>query len=137
MNYKGYSAEIVYDPDDRVLHGRIQNISHIVSFEARCVDDLERELQVAVDDYLAFCAEQGIEAEKPYSGRILLRTTPAQHQQVAVAARRAGSSINTWICDAIDAALRLAPAAAGAGISANGTHAAASRSASPGVAAER
>jgi predicted HicB family RNase H-like nuclease len=59
-----------------------------------------------VDDYLAFCAERSEFPEKPYSGKFLLRISPALHQQAALAARRASESLNAWIASAIGAYLR-------------------------------
>ena len=33
----------------------------------------------SVDDYLAFCKERGVDPQKPYSGKLALRTTPEIH----------------------------------------------------------
>ena len=65
MNYKGYSARVLYDGEERVLRGRVAGIDDVVTFEATSIDELEREFHVSVDEYLAFCAEQGLEPNEP------------------------------------------------------------------------
>jgi predicted HicB family RNase H-like nuclease len=65
MNYKGYSARVLYDAEERVLRGRVAGIDDLVTFEATSIDELEREFQISVDEYLAFCGEQGIEPKEP------------------------------------------------------------------------
>lgn len=55
--YRGYTATIEFDPDERVLHGRVDNIRDVVSFHAASVDQLQVAFEEAVDDYLEFCTE--------------------------------------------------------------------------------
>jgi predicted HicB family RNase H-like nuclease len=105
MNYKGYSATIAYEPDDRVFHGRVNDISDVVSFEGTSVDELEAAFRNAVDEYVAFCEERGRVAQRPYSGRFLVRVPPAVHRRVSEAATRAGESMNAWVQKAIEARL--------------------------------
>ncbi|HZG42383.1 MAG TPA: type II toxin-antitoxin system HicA family toxin [Longimicrobium sp.] len=67
MNYKGYIARVLYDGEEKVLRGRVAGIDDLVTFEARSVDELEREFRVSVDEYLAFCAEQRLDPQEPRS----------------------------------------------------------------------
>jgi len=71
----------------------------VVTFEASDVKDLEREFRASVDDYLAMCAERGEEPEKPYSGKFLVRLDPMLHREVALAAARAGKSLNAFTAE--------------------------------------
>lgn len=96
MEYKGYAAAISFDDELEVFTGHVVDIRDELYFEGRSVDELVGAFHSAVDDYLAFCAEEGREAAKPYSGRILVRTTPDIHRAVAVAAARDGTSMNEW-----------------------------------------
>ena len=70
MMYKGYTAKVVYDGEEGVLRGRVEGIRDIVTFEAANADDVEREFRLSIDEYLAFCAEQGITPEQPGSERL-------------------------------------------------------------------
>jgi predicted HicB family RNase H-like nuclease len=105
MNYKGYTATVEYEPDDRVFHGRVNDISDVVTFEGTSVDELEAAFHNAVEQYVAFCEEQGRTPQRPYSGRFLVRVSPEMHRRAAEAAARAGGSMNTWVQNAIEAHL--------------------------------
>lgn len=94
MEYKGYTARVEFDQDARVLFGEVEGLRDVVTFEATDVKDLEREFHASVDDYLAMCADRGEEPEKPYSGKFLVRLDPMLHRDVAMAAARAGKSLN-------------------------------------------
>ena len=63
--YKGYSADIEIDFEDHILHGRIDGIRDLVTFESETVDGIVREFHSAVDDYLEFCAEVGKQPNVP------------------------------------------------------------------------
>ncbi|HEX8433330.1 MAG TPA: type II toxin-antitoxin system HicB family antitoxin [Longimicrobium sp.] len=104
-SYKGYTATVEFDADEMLLHGRIDNIKDVVTFHADSVEQLESRFHEAVDDYLDLCAERGEQPDKPYSGRFVVRLDPDQHRRVALSADRKGVSLNTWIVEAIDAAL--------------------------------
>lgn len=106
MEYKGFTAKIEVDEDDGVLVGVIENIRDVVTFEAPTVPELEKEFHTSVDEYIAYCREQGHEPEKPYSGKFPVRTTPAIHKAAAGAARRAGVSLNAWVAQAIEHQIR-------------------------------
>ena len=101
MNYRGYAAKVGFDPEAFLLHGEIADIADVVTFQASSVAELEREFHAAVDDYLAFCEENGMEPQKPYSGRVLLRMDPELHRDAARSARAADESLNTFVTRAI------------------------------------
>lgn len=96
MEYRGYTAAIAFDHDLEVFTGQVVDIRDELYFEGHSVDELLAAFRAAVDDYLAFCSEQGREPAKPYSGKILVRTSPEVHRAVAVAAAREGTSMNEW-----------------------------------------
>ena len=102
MNYKGYTATVEFDPDDRVFHGRVNDIADVVTFEGTSVDELEAAFHNAVEQYVAFCEEQGRTPQRPYSGRFLVRVSPEMHRRAAEAAARAGESMNAWVQNAIE-----------------------------------
>ena len=99
--YKGYSGSIEFDSEDMVFHGRVVGIRDIVTFEAENAGELLQAFHDSVDDYLAFCKERGVEPQKPYSGKLALRTTPEIHALLSRAATSDGKSINQWISDAL------------------------------------
>jgi len=97
MEYRGYAAAVAFDHDRELFTGYVVDLRDQLYFEGHSVKDLIGAFHASVDDYLAFCAEQGREPDRPYSGRILVRTTPDVHRAVATAAARDGTSMNEWV----------------------------------------
>ena len=64
MEYKGYTARIDGE-EDGILHGRVDGIRDVVTFEAKDLDAIEREFQISVDVYLDWCTERGREPNRP------------------------------------------------------------------------
>ncbi|MBD2774681.1 type II toxin-antitoxin system HicB family antitoxin [Iningainema sp. BLCCT55] len=97
MIYKGYTASIEVDVEAGILFGRVLDINDVVTFKGKTVDEAREEFHKSVDDYLAFCSELGEEPDKPFSGKLPLRTTPENHRKIFIAAKKSGKSINAWI----------------------------------------
>ena len=57
LEYKGYRTRIEFDPAAKLLHGKIEGISDLVTFESTDTAQIENEFHAAVDDYLDFCKE--------------------------------------------------------------------------------
>ena len=62
LEYKGFSGSVEIDFPSHMLHGRIENIADLVTFESETVSGIIREFHSAVDDYLLFCEEISKEA---------------------------------------------------------------------------
>ena len=52
MEYKGYHAKVEYDPDDKLLVGKVFGISDSLNFHAKDVDELEEAFHTSIDGYL-------------------------------------------------------------------------------------
>ena len=59
--YKGYHGTVAYSEKDQVFYGKIEGINGLVNFEGDSVKELTAVFHEAVDDYLAYCKEEGIE----------------------------------------------------------------------------
>jgi len=113
--YKGYAANIEYDPDAAILHGEVLGIRDVVTFEGRSVPEVLQAFQDSVDDYLEFCAERGEKPEKPCSGNFMVRLDPDLHRRVAMVARTSKVSINTLVATCLSNAVSFNAAVAGSG----------------------
>lgn len=102
IEYKGYVGHIEFDDGANFFHGEVINTRDVITFQGRSVDELRQALKHSVEAYLAFCAERKREPNKPFSGRVLLRLTPEQHQKIFIAAARAGESINKWVAHTLE-----------------------------------
>jgi len=61
------------------------------------LEELKEELKNSVEVYLAFCAEKGRDPEKPFSGKLSIRTTPEIHRRIAIRAARRRVSMNSFV----------------------------------------
>ena len=102
MTYKGYIGSVAYSENDQVFFGKIEGINGLVNFEGESVKELTEAFHEAVDDYLAYCADEGITPDKSYTGILNVRLTPATHRQIAMLALQAGQSINAYIKEALE-----------------------------------
>ena len=73
----------------------------IKNFKATTVDEIESAFKGSIDDYLAWCKEDGVSPEKPYSGKFNLRISPDLHREVAITAKRMKISINSFVEKAV------------------------------------
>ena len=97
MNYKDFVGVVEIDTEDRMLYGKVVGLKDVIGFEGASFEELEASFHRAVDGYLEVCAEEGKEPEKPYSGKILIRTDPELHREVVHAAAAANMSMNQWL----------------------------------------
>ena len=97
MTYKGFLGSVAYSEKDQVFFGKVEGINGLVNFEGDSVKELTDAFHEAVDDYLAYCDEEGIEPEKSYTGVLNVRLTPAIHRQIAMLAKKSGQTLNGYI----------------------------------------
>ncbi|MBF0371657.1 MAG: type II toxin-antitoxin system HicB family antitoxin [Magnetococcales bacterium] len=97
LEYKGYIGDVTFDDEADTFHGRIINIREVVSFYGRTTAEIRTEFHNSVDDYLEFCAEEGVKPEKPFSGKFLVRLPPALHREAFIAAKKSDKSLNAWV----------------------------------------
>lgn len=107
MQYKGYAAAVEYDDSTATFHGSIINSGPypIATFEATDVAGLHEEFHRSVDDYLAWCEEDGVEPRRPYSGKLNVRLGSDLHRRAALTAAESGVSLNNWIVQALEQSL--------------------------------
>lgn len=108
MTYKGYTASMIFDTEDKIIVGRVLDIDDIVAFHGESVADFESNFQTVVDDYIAASMALGSQPEKPASGKLMLRIAPTVHAAALKAAAQSGTSLNKWAEQAIGIAARKA-----------------------------
>ena len=102
MKYKDFIGSVAFSEADGVFFGKIEGIDGLVNFEGESVARLTEAFHEAVDDYLAYCEEEGVEPHKSYSGSLNVRLTPDIHSRAAYLAKQAGISINSFIRAAVE-----------------------------------
>jgi predicted HicB family RNase H-like nuclease len=99
MRYGDYLAEIDFEEESKLFHGRVVNIRDVVNFYGGSAKKLLTEFRRSVEEYVAVCREEGIEPNKPYSGRFNVRLPPDLHRAVAETSAQEGKSLNAWVAD--------------------------------------
>ena len=102
MNYKGYTANIEVDTEAGILFGQVLDINDVITFKGKTVEEAREAFQNSIDDYLEFCKELGQEPDKPFSGKLPFRTTPENHRQIFLAAKKGKG----WMENTINAAYK-------------------------------
>lgn len=102
LEYKGYHARVEFDSVSKILHGKIEGINDLVTFESDSVSEIENEFHKAVDDYLAFCENIGQSPDKEYRGSFNIRITPELHKKLVELSFLQNESLNSTVEKAID-----------------------------------
>jgi predicted HicB family RNase H-like nuclease len=102
MQYKGYTGKVDFDDEVNIFHGEVIGLRDVITFQGKTVEALQEAFRGSVDDYLEFCAKRGEKPEKPFTGKFMVRLTPDLHRKVYVAAKKSGSSLNTWILQTLE-----------------------------------
>ena len=57
MTYKGYTAQMEFDTDDKIIVGCLIDIDDIITFHGASIVQFEAAMQTAVDGYLFACEQ--------------------------------------------------------------------------------
>ncbi len=64
IEYKEYLGAVAFDPEIDAFHGTVININDVITFYGSSVTELREEMQKSIEEYFAFCQEQGRECER-------------------------------------------------------------------------
>ena len=101
LEHRGYLGSVRYSDEDEVLHGRLEFIRDLVTYEGQDARSLKRAFREAVDDYLDMCQAEGREADVPLKGSFNVRPGRELHRRAMLYARREGMSLNAVVTGAL------------------------------------
>lgn len=104
LKYKSYSGFVEYDDSAQIFHGEVIGTRDVITFQGKSVEEIEQAFRDSIDDYLEFCRQRGEQADKPFSGKFVLRLDPELHQKIFFKAKRARKSLNKWVADILESA---------------------------------
>jgi len=102
IRHGDFVAIVEYEPEEKLFYGRVVNTRDVIDFWANRADEIENEFAASIEAYLESCAEEGVEPEKPYSGKFQARLGEELHRKVATAAALSGKSMNEWITEVLE-----------------------------------
>ena len=101
MSCRGYCGSVEFSDEDNIFHGRILGINDHITFDGYNVEELRKNFQDAVDEYLSICLKMGKVPEKAYKGSFNVRIAPALHKELAVYSASRGKTLNSTVEEAI------------------------------------
>lgn len=54
LYYRGYTGNVRYSQEDGCFYGIVQNIKGMATYEGTTLEELEKDYQEVVDDYIAY-----------------------------------------------------------------------------------
>ena len=101
LEYKGYLGSVEYNDADEMLHGRLEFIRDLVTYEGMDAKSLKAAFYEAVDDYLELCEAEGRKPDIPLKGSFNIRPGRDLHRRAMLYAKRRGMNLNTVVSDAL------------------------------------
>jgi predicted HicB family RNase H-like nuclease len=101
MEYKGYYGTVEFSADDNVLFGKVLGINGLISFEGDNLQNLKKDFEDAIDDYLEMCDEKGVEPERSYKGDFNIIISPELHKTLAFYSVSRGQSLDYTVEEAL------------------------------------
>lgn len=102
FEFNGYLGSLETSIEDKCLYGRIEFINDLVTYQGNTISELEAAFKESVEDYLATCASQSKEPDRPFSGSFNIRIGSDLHRKVAIAAKQADRSLNDFIKQSLE-----------------------------------
>lgn len=97
IEHKGYIGSVEYSNEDKCFFGKLEMIDDLITFEADTVDDLEKNFQDGVNDYIDTCKKLDREAHKAYKGIFNVRISPKLHKLAYQRALKNNISLNALV----------------------------------------
>lgn len=105
LKYKGYTGLVEYDADGKIFTGEVIGLRSVITFQGRTPEELENSFRESIVVYLEMCRIDGVEPEKPYSGRFNIRITPELHRSLVIKAAVERKSLNELVVETLEKSL--------------------------------
>jgi predicted HicB family RNase H-like nuclease len=92
---------VEYSKEDECLFGKVVGIKSLLSYEGNSIQELEKDFQTVIEEYLADCEERDVQPEQPYKGTFNVRISPELHRTIAIYAMEHGETLNAAVEEAI------------------------------------
>ncbi|NOU62344.1 type II toxin-antitoxin system HicB family antitoxin [Marinifilum caeruleilacunae] len=102
LTYKNFIGSFNYIEEDDILHGKIEGIIDLVTFEGDSIAEIKEAFIEAVDDYLYICKEVGKEPLKSYKGSFNVRVSSDLHRDASMLAVKRKLNLNQFVKQAIE-----------------------------------
>jgi predicted HicB family RNase H-like nuclease len=107
--YKGYFGHAEWDADEGFFYGGVIGTRDVITFQGDTIAELNKAFCESVDDYLDMCKKSGRPADRPFSGKFVVRLPAELHQRAAGLAEQHGTSLNALVAGLIERAASEGP----------------------------
>ncbi|MGR5590039.1 hypothetical protein [Peptoniphilus grossensis] len=66
LKYKNFIGSMEYDSEDKIYYGQLLGISALVGYDGKTNLELEKNFKIAVDDFINYHLEKGMEVPTSY-----------------------------------------------------------------------
>jgi predicted HicB family RNase H-like nuclease len=108
LTHRGFIGSVRFSAQDDVFFGKVEGVNDLITFEGDSVKELKDAFRYVVDEHIKDCEDENIPIEKSYKGSFNLRLTPELHRRAAITAKARGSTLNSFVREAIEKKLELA-----------------------------
>lgn len=106
LSYQNFMGTFNYIEEEDILHGKIEGISDLVTFEGSSIEEIKKSFIEAVDDYIELCKEANKDPYRSFKGSFNVRITPKLHRLAVLKATKLNLTLNQFIQSAIEKALK-------------------------------
>jgi len=106
MIIEGQKATITYDEDLNMFRGEFVGLNGGADFYATDIEGLHKEGTTSLHVFLDMCREDDVEPYKAFSGKFNVRIAPELHADVVAAAKSHGESLNQFVAETLEQAVR-------------------------------
>lgn len=103
LQYKGFIAKLTISDAENMMYGEVIGARTVLTCAGRSIAEIKKSFRTVVDEYLVFCAEQGIEPEKEWKGKLTFRP---RNDDMRIRMQRkaieAGESVNEWLNQVVE-----------------------------------
>ena len=73
INYKGYTADVSYEPEDKIYVGEVRGISDSLNFHGRSILEINTMFHQSIENYLDLCKQIGKDPERAADYKLACR----------------------------------------------------------------
>jgi len=106
LKHKDFIGTFNYVEEDNILHGKIEGILDLVTFEGESIKEIKDSFIEAVEDYISLCAEVGKEPYKSFKGVFNVRVPSILHRKASLVAVKKNMNLNQFVQKAIEDELK-------------------------------
>ncbi|WP_144394964.1 hypothetical protein [Pleionea sediminis] len=97
LTYKGFVAQLEYEPESDCILGEVINAQDVLIFEGKSLKDLKSRFSQVIDEYLELNRDSHKSSVTPFVGRFTICLNPDDQERVFSAAKKEAIGVQHWL----------------------------------------